>query len=212
MKKYLIIALFFVGCTRSNVTNEEQPVLSPAIIEALEKNTIPEIKNSVSLLTNEEKELLWKTKLETIQKNDDRKFTTDQKTIIKMLQNVLALNGYTKLIANPKIGEEFIGSNLEYFAKHFTKEQLFLLVESPYFTFDFSVFNSEKYLQTFIKAEALSVGDPDGDIGDAPKCTCIYSISCSGSSNNCEDKKDECVKQPKCGLFGTSNCTGRCSY
>jgi hypothetical protein len=117
----------------------------------------------------------------------------------------------SKLNANPAMGEQFIKSKLDGYKQHFSEAELFLLIECPYFNSKFSVSDSKSVINELTNNERKYINPSSLNFYVRPDCTCYYSISCSGSGNSCEDKKDDCIKKAECGLSGTSNCTGRCT-
>ena len=193
----------------STVNNE----LSPVTLEVLKSSTIIGMRQAYKLLSIDEKETLWKEKLSLILENDGRKLSLKQISIIKEVQSLLLKNGMKKLHDNPAIGERFIKSRLDSYKQYFSEAELFMLIECPYFNSTFSIFDSKYQVSRLNNNERLQLGgttDPTY-VSPPPDCTCYYSISCTGSGNSCEEKKDKCVKVAECGLFGTSNCTGRCT-
>lgn len=207
----ILAALFFFCACRKNAAKNDVILLSPVTKEVVQSPTVIGMRQAYALLTIEEKESLWLQKFSTILKNDRDKLSVAQLNIVKELQSFLLTNGMSKLHKTPVIGEEFIKSRLNTFQQHFSQEQLFMLIECPYFNSKFSIFQSAATINSLQSNEKMFIGTASANLSVRPDCTCYYSISCSGSGNNCEDKKDECLKKPECGLFGTSNCTGRCT-
>ena len=167
------------------------------------------------MLSNKEKEALWKTKYAIILKNDEGKLSPEQSLLIKKLQTFLITNGMDKIFSDSKIGENFINVNLTAFERAFTKSQQFFLVERPYFNNDFSIVGTNDLtIKSIRKATneiniVESMEDTEDELGLAAKCTCRYNLGCPGSGNNC-NTTDECTKAGGCGLFGGSSCIGRC--
>ncbi|MEN9598495.1 MAG: hypothetical protein RL596_806 [Bacteroidota bacterium] len=106
-----------------------------------------------------------------------------------------------KLLSNPEIGIKFLDANLPHFSKHFTKEQLNILLESPYLKTSLNVSNFT------IKNMSMIAYSVEGGY-----CSCIYDLGCPGPNNTCDNTgctADSNVES--CGLFGTSNCKRRCT-
>ena len=200
-------AIFLSACNKTEMeTGTPETELSDLTKEVISQPTIMQIRQGYALLSSKEKESLWKLKYKTILKNDSKSMTEDQLKIVKSLRDFLQKNSIAKLKAAPTLSENFIKSSMPYFQKHFTSEQLFLLIESAYFSDDFSIFNAASYL-TKLTASKKSTSTGKRIDGGGGNCTCYYSISCTGST--CND--GTCTRGPaECGLFGTSNCTGTC--
>jgi hypothetical protein len=96
------------------------------------------------------------------------------------------------LLENPKIGEKLLENNLATWEKHFSKPQLYFLIENPYYKENFSIFSN------------LNTPPDDG----TPNCGCRYDISCG--LLGCCDGDAKCTEIHSCGLFGGSACTGLC--
>ncbi|MEN9549763.1 MAG: hypothetical protein RIR12_2354 [Bacteroidota bacterium] len=96
------------------------------------------------------------------------------------------------LFERPEIGEELLANNLTNWEKHFSKPQLYILIENPYYTENFSIFNNLNLLPS----------------GGTTNCTCRYNISC-GLLGYC-DGDAKCTEIHSCGMFGGSACTGLC--
>lgn len=131
---------------------------------------------------------------------------SNQISIINQIKNFVVSTGIESLISNPVPGEEFIQSNLNYFQNNFTPEELFLIVECPYYCDDFSIRNAKKYLD---ELEDLDVALEGTDT----KCSCRYTIYCLTHNDPlhpkiCQDTG--CGTIAECGLMGTSHCTGNC--
>jgi hypothetical protein len=210
----------FQSCTKNGEIANEQDLaksnLSYATQRAILAPNLITLKQSVSLLSDEERQKLWELRLNQILKNDAGKLTKEQNTIILSIRDFLATKTIKELVKNPKEGEVFIKSQLEYFQKHFDNAQLFMLIECPYYSDDISIFKSMEYL-TKIDHNILSRTADETDLtfddetSVEPKCTCYYSIYCSiggGGGGTCNT--GGCQKNANCGLAGTSNCKGRC--
>jgi len=145
MKKILYAATIFllsslISCTKEkelNISSVES--LSSVSQEVLGQSTIQGIKQAYLMLSNKEKEDLWKAKYATILKNDEGKLTKQQVLLINKLQSFLLENGMDKIFSDSKIGENFIDANLLAFENAFSKTQQFVLVELPYFDNSFSI-------------------------------------------------------------------------
>lgn len=139
--------------------------------------------------------------LKVILENKQEGFTAHQKTIILELRDFLRRHGMSKLIKNPELGLAFLDEKLPYYAKHFNKEQLNILIESPYL-------NKNMLISTFDRNSIAIIAPPM----EGGYCTCIYDLGCPGPGNDCEN--EGCTVNSDyemCGLFGTSNCKRRCT-
>ncbi len=213
--------MMFSSCTKK-VELDVQAVEALSLLsqEVLNETSVPEMKQAYLMLSNKEKEALWKTKYATILKNDEGKLSSEQSLLIKKLQTFLITNGMDKIFSDSKIGEKFINVNLTAFERAFTKSQQFFLVECPYFSNDFSIVGTndltiKSILQTRKATNEINrAGFSDeeeevDDLGLTAKCTCRYNLGCPGSGNNCDTNTD-CTKAGGCGLFSGSSCLGRC--
>lgn len=215
--------LFFVMLLGSCSKDESQfikeniafPELSKSANEVLSMQTIGEMKKSFSLLESTDKEAIWKIKYLSILNEKNSILNKYQKDIVEKLYNFLTKNGYEKIKNNPIIGQEFLNQNIKYFEKYFSKEQLYMLIELPYYNNEFSITKSLDYL-SLLRSNEMKIKSfnlvPNDETLPAPDCGCYYSLSCWGLANYCETGKNGCSKISECGLFGTSNCTGMCTY
>ncbi len=217
---FLIMIISLIRCTKDNGNPENQfPELSLGTNKAINTENLTALKQSVSLLTNDEKYNLWQIKLSAILENDRAKLTSDQKNIIIEVKSLLDNYNFEALKQNPEIGDNFIKSNINRFEKHFDNVQLYMLIECPFFCKNFSLFKSKEYLS---KIDPVTISssiyeeDAPGDGGGGPSlsnCYCKYSIYCSSSPQPsggrvCVD--GSCNTVSGCGLFGSSSCTGKC--
>jgi hypothetical protein len=203
-KRILVLVLTFctfmlLSCKKDKQTQNELENLSSLTKEVLQLPGLQQMKEAQSLLSLTERQELWEAKLSVILKNDGERLNSDQRKIINSIRSVLLKNGIEKLVKNPSIGEDFINKNLVYFERHFTKEQLYILVESP--------FISQNYSLTRPGGVIPNLVDPNGP---PSSCTCLYNLGCPGFNNDCVTKNATCTLVTNCGLFGTSNCKGRC--
>lgn len=207
MKKNIVLlfsvvlsTLIMIGCQKEKSIINETKTLTHATRQAINSGSLTAIKQSYSLLTNEEKQTLWDTKWNTILKIDANQLTSEQLKIVMMIKTFVDSITIESLYKNPIPGETFIKSNLSYFEKHFSKAQLYLLIECSYFCDDFSLLKSMEYLNPFLP---FSYGSGN--------CECYYTLYCDlggGGGGTCV--WGECSKIIGCGLTGTSNCKGRC--
>jgi hypothetical protein len=219
---FLSSSLFFVCCSKNTISEQSDiENFSAATKQVLNSKTLLELKQSYSLLSNDEKQILWATKLDAILRNSGAKLSVDQRNIINSLKTFVDKKTFEKLSKDPTAGELFIAKNLPYFEKHFSKPELYLLIECPYFCNSFSIEKSMDYLSVIDKKQvapelenktsSIDELEPiDGDGGS--KCTCYYSIYCQiggGGGGTCNT--GGCAKIKECGLFGNSNCTGSCA-
>jgi hypothetical protein len=203
MKKIsgLIVAIILlISCSKEAAQNSDTELLNDNIKSVISQSTISTLKQSQSLLTSEERQNLWSVKFQSILKNDAQQLSKEQKNIVIMVKEFLEKNNIAGLLKNPYIGDDFLSTNMTYFEKNFTKQQLYMLIELPYFADNFSIFKSEEYLKN------LRIVPIDGDAAD---CECRYSISC-GWGSYCIDN-DKCTQVASCGIAGTSRCTGECN-
>ena len=208
----LILSVLFGSACQKNETRSENTNLSPIAKEVIQSPTIIGMRQSYALLSIDEKQSLWLEKFSTILKNDEGKLSPSQLSIVQEIQSFLVDNGMKKIQQSPAIGELFIKSRLDTYRKHFSEAELFMLIECPYFNSNFSVSDSKNVIVALNNNIKRNISGPIAANEIAPPdCTCYYSISCSGSGNSCEAGKDKCVKITECGLFGSSNCTGRCT-
>ena len=190
--------LVFICCKKENHLNERiLDVLSPATKQVMKMEDISAMKQAQTLLSDDERQNLWEAKYKIILNNDANYLTQDQQKIILMLQSMLKKHHIATLNENPSLGDEFLKANMAYFKKHFSKKQLFVLIECPCLNESFSLTTTEE--------EELT---EDGD--GALKCHCRYDIACSGSGTYCNYDSGCTVTSSGCGLFGTSECKGRC--
>jgi hypothetical protein len=219
--KHLVLLFFILpilSCSKNDnellIQDSQKLQLSKAASQVLEMRTIGEIKKSFSLLESKDKEAIWKLKLSSIINDNNSILTAKQREIVINLYDFLEKNSYEKLIKNPAIGQEYLKNNYQNFSNNFTKEQMYLLIEFPYYTNQFSLDKATQYL-TYLQDNDVKIKSLTQDeemSSGTPNCACYYSISCFGLANNCEEGKNGCSKISECGLFGTSNCTGMCSY
>lgn len=197
----ILLTFYITSCKKNsnNITNETEAVLG--------SKTILELRQSYKLLSVQAKEALWNKKFNTILVNDKNKLTTKQYKIVVMVKDFMNSKTIQSLINNPKDGEVFVKSNLEYFYQNFTPQELYLLIECPYYCNDFSILKSGEYLDKLIKAGYQSKTAPIYP----SNCSCYYTIYCqatNGGTGSCID--GGCNTVSECGLFGTSNCSGSC--
>lgn len=193
--------LVFISCQK---LGNEEPLkndadLSPITIEVLNLKSLNAMKQGYVMLSTQEQKELWFLKYESIIKNDFKSLTKAQKEIVNQLYSILKNTGIKALKANPEKGDLFLQANLSLFEKHFTKGQLNLLIESPYYTDGFSILNADNYLSSIDQTVSMLAGD----------CSCRYDIGC-GIGNFCDVENCEATSDG-CGLFGTSRCIRRCS-
>ncbi len=213
-------SLFLMSCSK-NASSQANDVenLSTATKQVLNSKTLLELKQSYSLLSNNERQILWATKLDAILRNSGAKLSVEQKNIINSLKNYVDKKTFEELSKDPTAGELFITKNLTYFEKHFSKPELYLLIECPYFCNDFSIEKSMDYLSVIdkkqvspeveYKTSSMAELEP---VDGGSNCTCYYSIYCQiggGGGGTCNS--GGCTKIKECGLWGNSNCTGSCA-
>lgn len=201
----LTILLLLLACKKE--INSPIDNLSPLTKEVLAKTSLLELKQGQSLLSYEEREILWKTKLDFILSNKNENFTSDQRKIVVMLKEFLDKTGIKKMAQTHSISAEFMNSYLPYFEKHFSKEQLNILIESPYF-------KQNMLISTFTEKDMQALESPTSQtmrVAAVAHCTCNYDLGCSGAGNDCAVKG--CTTDSdleSCGLFGMEDCKKRC--
>lgn len=194
----LFMIFIITSCKKEN--RSFFPELSSLTQEVLDKSTLLELKQAQAMLSIEERDQLWKTKLNFILKNNKEVFTKDQRKIVLMLKQFLDQNGIGKLLKDHTLSYNFMVTNLPYFEKHFSKEQLNLLIESP-------------YLKNDMLISKITVADMQLLVAEPPTqhCTCKYDLGCSGAGNDCDVKGCKSNDELEmCGLFATESCTRRC--
>lgn len=210
--------LILVSCSKNegmdNGTEMIISKLSYATQQAISAPNIIALKQSVSLLSMDERQALWELKFNTILRNDAAKLTTGQKNIILLIRSFLKSKTIKGLIENPEESELFMSRNLSDFMKHFDNAQLYMLIECPYFFDQISIFKSINYLTKLDPhiANANFTGPiiDDGE-GNISKCTCLYDWYCYISGGVCRTKNITCDRtNTECGVFGTTPCKGRC--
>jgi hypothetical protein len=216
---FILNLLLLQSCTKNEsiiqYDNNDRSGLTHETQMALKAPNLTSLKQSVSLLSPEERQKLWILRWNTMLKNDASKLTTDQKNIIISMRDFLTKNPVSELLKNPTSGELFIKSQLPFFEKHFNNAQLYMLIECPYFTKSISVFNSLEYLNAIDRPyPSTNTNATEGsfitDISAMPRCQCFYSIYCS-FKNRGVCLSGGCTKVSGCGLASTSNCTGLCA-
>lgn len=204
---FLFFSLLMIVLACKKEKTDPIEALSPLTKEVLAKTSLLELKQGQSLLSYEEREILWKTKLDFILSNENENFTSDQRKIVVMLKEFLNKTGIKKMAQNHSISAEFMNSYLPYFEKHFSKEQLNILIESPYFKQNMLISNfTEKDMQALESPISQTMG-----VAAVAHCTCNYDLGCSGAGNDCAVKG--CTTDSdleSCGLFGMEDCKKRC--
>ena len=208
------VLIIFSSCSKdSNTKAKDTALLSETIKQSLSSPTLLALKQSYAMLSNADKQVLWDTKWVTILKNDRSKLTKTQKAIILSIKEFVDKTTIAALMNDPTSGETFIKSNLSFFEQHFSKSQLYMLIECSYFCDNFSIYQSTDYLNKIDQRFVLTAKGRKTSTHKAPapaNCECYYSIYC-GAILEGSCVKVTCQKKSECGLVGTSNCNGRCS-
>jgi hypothetical protein len=203
---FILSCAFFVACQKNSPVPASSN-LPEAVLKAIGSPTILSLRQSYALLTVSEKQSLWQTKLDAILVNDADKLTCDQRKIVQSFRNLAEKNSFSHLIKDGSTGENFVNTNMSYFKKHFSSEQLYFLFECCYYRQGFSIFKTAEYLSALTETSYNT--PPEGTV-----CTCYYSVYCETTphqpGNSCISKNNPCQKVKECGLFSTSNCTGTC--
>ena len=187
------------SCQKPLTENEPFHRLSLSTQQAMNGNSVEEIKQRYELLTSDEKQILWETKWSSIIENDGGYLLPEQIKIIIQIRDFCRMNTVDKLLRHPEIGNNFLNTNLKHFEKNFSNQQLFFLLEFPFFCKNFSILKTNQYINRLPSLER-----PNGN------CTCYYSISCYLDNYTvCID--GECNRVTGCGLLGSSNCSGTCN-
>lgn len=208
------VILTLMSCSKKEVSSFDS--LSSLTKEVISQKSFYSLNHGHAMLSVEEREQLWKFKLSFILSNKRERFTSEQRSIVVELNSFLLRHGMKELLKKPQLGNQFLDTRLPYFSKHFSKEQLNILLESPLLlpnlvisdidaTYMNNLFQSTNNFNSVQVASATS--RPEGG-----SCTCRYDLGCPGSSNYCINSG--CQSNPSyemCGVFGTSNCTKRCS-
>lgn len=211
----LVCGLF--SCSKKDVKPIDE--LSDLTKEVLKKETFQEMKQGQAMLSPQERDILWKTKLDMILSNKREHFTAEQRSIVLELKAFLNAYGMARLLSNPEIGNSFLDEKLPYYSEHFNKEQLNILMESPYLNEGLLISEINwDWMKAFTSPKtttARNEGSAETMLVAAIEtgsCTCIYDMGCPGPGNNCENTG--CTvnnSYEMCGLFGTSSCKKRCS-
>ncbi|MBX2887745.1 MAG: bacteriocin fulvocin C-related protein [Ferruginibacter sp.] len=153
-------------------------------------------------MTNTEKQAFWLTKWEYILANDT--LNTAQYGIVDSLRLFATANPVESLLEDEELAITYLEDNLEHYKNHFTDAEILMLVELPYYCEDFSIFRTGIYLSSF----EISYGP-----GDELSCTCRYMLSCwHGVGDYCDKELQRpCEQVKKCGIMGTTRCSGRCA-
>jgi hypothetical protein len=206
MKKtifYLMMLTFLIGSCSKKADTVAAPVtekLSSLSKEVLSQPSISTMKQAYRLLSSDERYALWDLKLATILKNDQNKLNNEQRSIVLEFQTYLK-EGYIQKMTTDANADEVIKQRMPIYEKAFSKKQLYFLMESPYFTEDFSIAGIEQ------NSILPSYVDPEGS-----NCECRLDIYCyagSGSGGRCSEKGCKTTKDG-CGFFGGSACLGKC--
>ncbi len=213
MKKLMILTialLSIIGCSKNEVEDENS--LSPLANEVLKQSDFATMKQAYQTLSIVEKATIWETKFQTILKNDKQNLSKNQYDIIVLINNFLISSTFKEIRLNPEIGEKFLTDNLPYFEKYFTKVELYMLLQSPYFDETFSVKKSNLYADKLAKTEYTNAINTDPNYAPPENsCECRYNLGCPGSGNDCNTKSKCSGTRDGCGIFGTSECIGRCT-
>lgn len=217
MKFFMLVigGCMIMSCKKSDTSPIDQKInLDAATRQVLASKSTNELRQAYSLLNDSEKQLLWEAKLNAILINDGSKLTLDQRSIVISLIDVLAKKTIAGLIKNPTEGDTYLKANLANFQKKINVSQLYMLIESPFFCDNFSIFQTEMYLNNLEKRNVpplqvrVNLVDPGGS-----NCTCRYDLWCKRDPlyTTCDTNNNTCTTVSTCGVFGTSDCLGTCS-
>lgn len=220
MKIYFrCVAIFLVLQTLTSCSKKDVGLfdgLSPLTKEVISQKSFYSLKHGHAMLSVEEREALWRCKLSFILSNKNERFTVEQRNIVLEVNSFLLRYGMAELLRKPQLGRQFLDSRLPYFTKHFSKEQLNVLLESPLLVQNLVISDISPTVMNGLIQSSLGANSPQNTPPNArPEggfCTCIYDLGCPGPSNYCINSG--CRSNPAyemCGVFGTSNCTSRCS-
>ncbi len=212
MKKLMFLAitvLLLISCSKKD--DLQNAALSPLATEVLKQSDFTSMRQAYQLLAIDEKKILWVEKFKTVLKNDKQNLTKEQYGIIIFINNFLNETTFEKIKQNPEIGEKFLSENLENFQIHFSKVELYMLLQSPYFDESFSVKKSKFYADELSKTEYSNAINIEPNNFAPNPCECKYDLGCPGGGNDCITGRGGCSEtRDGCGIFGTSSCTGRC--
>ena len=213
MKKLLLILLvsntIFVGCSKeacyscdSKVdawVKENKTKLNSMNRQELSELEVPYQKGALRMFTPKRKKLLWKDKLNSVQKLP---FSKLEKEHLQFIEQFLNNHDFKNLIPR-ELEEELldwamVGKDKFNWSESFIVKSFFLIGDID----DSSVIR--KGVEDEEDDGSGGVGGGQGD----PTCNCRYHLGCGPSwyctSATC-DETDE-----GCGFFGTSSCTGVC--
>lgn len=208
------VTLILFSCAKNDV----KPIdgLTDLTKEVISKGTLQEMKQGQALLSIKERETLWNTKLNKILSNEKERFTAEQRAIVLELKSFLKKHGMAELIKKPELGIKFLEMKLPVYSKHFNKEQLNILIESPYLSNELQISKINwEWMKELTKPRSVYnkvARDKPTETIESGSCTCIYDLGCPGPFNYCDNTG--CTPNGSyemCGLFGTSSCKRRCT-
>lgn len=148
---FTIVAFAILSCSKNET--KVTPALSPLATEVLKQSDFTSMRQAYQLLSLDEKGNIWTAKLQTVLKNDKENLSKEQYDVIIFINNFLRESTFKKIRQNPEIGEKFLKENLPYFQKYFSKVELYMLLQSPYFEENFSIKQSVLYAERLSRTE-----------------------------------------------------------
>ncbi len=211
MKKVIltpvILLIILISCNKDVVNDVEEDFFNQLSLETkavLNQTDLVAMKQGYSMLSDNEQEALWNSKLSYIIENDD--LNSSQKNILISMHDLLEKHGISKMKSDNSIADKFWVSNKVALYRHFSSEQLYFIIEHPFIKKDFSLKYANKYFSdiTFNSEKLTSTGQ---NVTES-SCECLYDIGC-GFGNIC-NKNTPCSGGTDCGFWGTSRCKGAC--
>lgn len=178
----------------------------------LKAHDLLELRQNYRLLSNSEKQNLWKAKYIAILESDKFATSTVQKEIIATFLDLLKRNPIGS--GKTENANDYLNEHFSFIIQHFTDAQLYMLAECPYYQMDFDINSAGIYLSVLKKGSVKRLSGDQGFENEIPNCNCYWSLSCqmaNGGTTVCLTNADNnCTKVKDCGFWGDSNCTGRC--
>ena len=174
-----IIVFTLISCSKKD--DLQNNALTPLANEVLKQSDFTSMRQSYQFLTIGEKKELWVEKFKTVLKNDKQNLTQEQYGIIIAINNFLNQTTFEKIKQTPEIGEKFLSENIENFQKYFSKIELYMLLQCPYFDKSFSIKHARFYADKLAKTEySDAINIETNNITPNP-CECKYDLGCPGN-------------------------------
>lgn len=204
---FVLIVFFCFSCKKNNDSNSEQHLFENLSLETqslLKQQDMSSMKQSYSMLTDDEQEKLWAFKLSYILKHDE--LTQKQNHLLTKMLHFLTENGISSMKKNNMIPDHFMNENANSFYENFSAEQLYFIIEHPFIKEGFSLKYAKEYLINPDYRNSANLTNSTARVEGS--CSCRYDIGC-GLGNSC-NTNSSCSGGNNCGLFGTSTCKGTC--